>query len=55
MNSNTVLGSMVAGHTLTVYAAGDFNAGLTATAATVTGALAVQGNTALGLTNAQQH
>lgn len=44
---------MGAGHTLTVYAAADFNAGLTATAATVTGALAVQGNTALGLTNAQ--
>ena len=51
--SNTVLGSVGGAQTLVVHASTTLNNGLTANSATVTGALIVQGNTALGSTTAQ--
>ena len=48
VSGNTVLGSVGGAQTLIVYASANLNAGLTASSATVTGALTVQGNTVLG-------
>ena len=53
VQGSTVLGFAGGTQTLTVYASTNLNNGLTASSATVTGALTVRGNTALGLTSTQ--